>query len=911
MNPTTRLKSLFIAAAVLVTGLYCALGAAEKTVLLRNGQVITVSGETITGGDILIQGTKIAKVGKSLAAPPAAEVIDLDGRWVMPGIIDSHSHIAVEGEVNESGNLLTPEVDVRDVINPRDMNIFYALTGGVTSIHTMHGSANPIGGRGIVLKLRWGKSAADLDLCRTRRSRANGPWAKTPSGATCRGWARPATPGRGWASRNPSGRSSRWPRIIRRNGPITRRKPRPPRKAKGRSLLPCLRRRTTGSRAVAEILSGKLWVRCHAYQSEEMLSIMRLCKEYGVKLVCFEHGLEGYRITNELVQHGVAISTFADFWAYKWEAYNTMPQAAALCAERGVLVALNSDDPERMRHLFNDAAKTVRFGGATEDEAIRMLTINPARILGVDKWVGTIEPGKDADLAVFSRHPLDPFTVCEMTMVDGTVVFDRAKYLAEQKKAEDGAKPKKEPEEKPGAPPDKGLGTISPFPPGPREPVPSVPPSAEPTGPPPLRGASGNTVPSPLSKAAAAGSGGLFIRNAKVVPVIGETMEGADIMIEGGKIKAVGKGLPQPADAEVIDASGMFVYPGFIDAYSRYGLAEIDSISSTTDFREMGRENPELRVAWAINPHSVHFGTGRVTGTTTALVAPAGGTFPGISALVKMDGWTLPEMAVKEAATSLINFPMTPRPPKEGAAAQKEAGEDVTSKLVEKISDYLKEARRYLELRNLAAADPGVKAPEHNPKYEALEPVLAGTLPVVISVEKAKDIELAIKFVREEKLKAIFRGCAQGFKVADKIKQSGIPVIIDSLYTGPSEPEDGYDAPYRNVVELAKAGVQFAFSSGGDPAQGKDLPYHAAKAVAFGLPREEAIRALTINPATILGVSDRLGSIEAGKDADLIIASGDPLDAKTEVKQLVINGRAIDMSNWWETLYDKFKKRPE
>jgi imidazolonepropionase-like amidohydrolase len=292
-------------------------------------------------------------------------------------------------------------------------------------------------------------------------------------------------------------------------------------------------------------------------------------------------------------------------------------------------------------------------------------------------------------------------------------------------------------------------------------------------------------------------------------------------------------------------------------------------------------------------------------------VAPAGGTFPGISALVKMDGWTVPEMVVKEAATSFINFPMTPRPVGEGLTVQKEAKEDVTSKLVDKIREYLKEARRYLELKKLAAADPAVKAPEHNDKYEALAPVLDGTLPVIVSVEKAKDIELAIKFVQEEKLKAIFRGCAQGFKVAAQIKEAGIPVIIDSLYAGPSEPEDGYDAPYRNVVELARAGVLISFSSGDSPASGKDLPYHAAKAVAFGLPRDEAIKALTINPARIFGLADRLGSIEAGKDADLLIAAGDPLDFRTEVKRLVINGRAIDMSNWWETLYDKFRGRPE
>jgi len=403
----------------------------------------------------------------------------------------------------------------------------------------------------------------------------------------------------------------------------------------------------------------------------------------------------------------------------------------------------------------------------------------------------------------------------------------------------------------------------------------------------------------------------LFIKNATIVPVVGEKIENGSILVRDGKIQAVGKDLQAPEEAKVIDASGLFVYPGFIDSYSHFGLAEIGAIPSTTDYREMGKENPELRVAWAINPHSVHFGTGRVTGTTTALVAPAGGTFPGISALIKMDGWTFPEMAVKEVATSFINFPMTPRPPREGVAAQKEAAEEVTSKLVEKIRDYLKEARRYLELKRLAASDPSVKPPETNAKYEALGPVLEGNLPVIISVEKAKDIELAIKFVQEEKLKAIFRGCAQGYKVAEKIKEAGIPVIIDSLYVGPSEPEDGYDAPYRNVVELAKAGVLISFSSGDDPAQGKDLPYHAAKAVAFGLPHDEALRALTINPAKIFGVDNRLGSIEKGKDADLIIATGDPLDIRTEVKQLIINGRTIDMSNWWETLYQKFKGRPE
>jgi imidazolonepropionase-like amidohydrolase len=403
----------------------------------------------------------------------------------------------------------------------------------------------------------------------------------------------------------------------------------------------------------------------------------------------------------------------------------------------------------------------------------------------------------------------------------------------------------------------------------------------------------------------------ILIKNATIVPVVGDKIDLGGLLIENGKIKALGKSVMAPEGTLVIDAAGMFVYPGFIDSYTHFGLVEIGAIGSTVDYREMGKENPELHVSWAINPHSVHIGTSRVNGTTCALVAPTGGTFPGISALIKMDGWTVPEMTVKETATSFINFPMTPRPMGEGVSVQKESKEDVTSKIVDKIRDYLDEARYYLKLKKLAADNPSIVPPALNLKYEALAPVFDGSLPVIVSVEKAKDIELAIKFVQEQKIKAIFRGCAQGFKVADKIKQAGIPVIIDSLYTGPIEPEDGYDAPYRNVVKLAEAGVLICFSSGDDPALGKDLTYHAAKAVAFGMDRAEAIRALTVNPAKIFGVDNRIGSLEVGKDADLFIAAGDPLDHKTEFKQLIINGKPIDMTNWWENFYNKFKARPE
>ncbi len=419
---------------------------AENSILFTNGNIITVEGETIMGGDVLIKGSKIAKIGKGLKADSQTRVVDLDGMWMMPGIIDSHSHIAIEGGVNESGNLITSEVDIKDVIWPEDINIFYALAGGVTTIHTMHGSANSIGGRGIVLKLRWGKSAEEMifkgapptikwalgENPKQSNAFAIGParYPKTRMGVEAsirREFEKAKDYMQTWKDYDAASQLAKKKKMPA---------PLPPKK-------------DFRLEAIADTLEGKYWIRCHAYQAEEMLSIMKLCKEYGVKLVCFEHGLEGYRITNELVKYGVAVSTFADYWSYKWEAFKTMPHALALMSQRGVLTAVNSDDAERMRRLFLDAAKAIRFGGLSEIEAFKTITLNPAIILGIDKQTGTLAEGKDADLAIFNRHPFDSYTICEMTVVDGEILFDRAQYLEARKKAAEEKVKKEEAKKKP------------------------------------------------------------------------------------------------------------------------------------------------------------------------------------------------------------------------------------------------------------------------------------------------------------------------------------------------------------------------------------------------------------------------------------------------------------------------------
>lgn len=423
-----RIKTIFLLIFFLSICLY-----SDEVLLLKNANIITVTGKDIEGGDILIKNGKISALGKGIQAPKGVKIIDLTGKWVIPGIIDSHSHIAIEGGVNETGNLITAEVDVEDVINPEDISIFYALTGGVTTIHTMHGSANPIGGKGIVLKLRWGKSAKEMIF---KGAPKTIKWAlgENPKQSNFSIQGTPRYPTSRMGVEESIRKIFEEAKDYMRKWDDFNKKYKEWKEKKGKEKEPLPPKKDFRLETIADVLRGKLWIRCHAYQSQEMLSIMKLCDEYRVKLICFEHGLEGYKITKELVKYNVGVSTFADFWAYKWEAFHTLPYSAAMMAKNGVLVAMSSDDSERMRRLFSESAKAVRFGGISELEALKMITINPAKILGVDKWVGTIEVGKDADFAVFNRHPLDPYTICEMTIIDGEIYFDRAKYLEEIKK---------------------------------------------------------------------------------------------------------------------------------------------------------------------------------------------------------------------------------------------------------------------------------------------------------------------------------------------------------------------------------------------------------------------------------------------------------------------------------------------
>ncbi len=428
--------SLRLAGRVLALALAAVVPASAQTssapvTVIRNATVFTVSGDVIENGSVLIRNGRIAAVGASVDVPRGATEIDATGKFVTPGIIDAHSHIAIDGPVNESSLSVTSMVSVEDVLDPLDIDIYRGLAGGVTTSNVLHGSANAIGGKNAVIKLRWGRDARGL------------LFEGAPPGIK---FALGENPKR--SNRSSSGGDVRYPTtrmgvmdVIRqafvdaREYQDRRRRYETAVKAGDRTATPPARDLTL--EPLVEILEGKRLVHAHCYRSDEILQLLRLAEEFGFRIATLQHVLEGYKVADEIARHGAGASTFSDWWAYKIEAYDATPYNAALMAERGVLVSINSDSAEEHRHLNQEAAKAVKYGGMSEAEALKLVTLNPARQLRIDDRVGSIEVGKDADLVVFSAHPLSVYAVPELVFIDGQVYFDRAKDLAERREREE------------------------------------------------------------------------------------------------------------------------------------------------------------------------------------------------------------------------------------------------------------------------------------------------------------------------------------------------------------------------------------------------------------------------------------------------------------------------------------------
>jgi imidazolonepropionase-like amidohydrolase len=401
-----------------------------ESIVIRNAKIMTVTHGTVNGS-VVVKDGKIAAVGEKVMEPAGATIIDAGGQYVTPGIIDCHSHIAGDGSINEGSVSVSSMVDIRDIINPEDISIYRALAGGVTTANILHGSANAIGGQTVVLKMRWGRDAQQMLF------EGAAPGIKFALGENPKRAGNPVG-GRGAVTTTPA----RYPStrmgvedVIREA--FTEAKAYKAswddynaRVAKGEHPLPP--RKDLKLEPLKEVLEGKRFVHSHSYRADEILMLIRVADEFGFKIRTFQHVLEGYKVAKEIAAHGAGGSTFADWWDYKVEAADAIPYNAALMMKKGVIASLNSDDAELMRHLNTEAGKTMKYGGATEDEALAMVTLNPAKQLGIDNRVGSVDVGKDADLVIYDKFPLSDYAKVQKVLIDGTVYFDRDKEISAQ-----------------------------------------------------------------------------------------------------------------------------------------------------------------------------------------------------------------------------------------------------------------------------------------------------------------------------------------------------------------------------------------------------------------------------------------------------------------------------------------------
>lgn len=814
-------------------------------VLIRGATVLTLAGKTHPQADILVRGGKIRAIGTNLPAEPGVIVIEAAGMFVMPGIIDTHSHFAISGGINEATLSVVPEVRVRDVINSEDPQIYKALGGGVTTARLLHGSANVIGGQDAVVKMKYGTSAKQMLLADAPRGvkfalgenvkRTDGRFPNSRLGVEAvlvRAFTEARTYRKTWDDYERSKGSSE---------PL----PEP--------------RRDLRLEALADVLAGDLRIHSHCYRADEILMLLRVADRFGVKVRSLQHVLEGYKVAPEIAAHGASVSLFSDWWAYKIEAYDAIPYAARLLRDAGANVCLKSDDNELMRHLNQEAAKLVKYCGFTPEEALHTITLNAARQLGLDSRLGTIEVGKDADFAIFNGHPLNSYARCEMTLVEGEVFFRRAEKLVPFNPAK--------------AEPAKLAAKFLPVPELPKGTYALTGGTIHQPGKPPFRG---------------------------TVVVDAATGKITDVLRpDQRKVYAV--------DPHVVDCTGLHIYPGMIDAGTVLGLVEIDSARETNDSREGGDFQPDLRASIGINPDSELIPVTRANGVLAAVTRPTGSLVPGQGALINLAGWVPAEMVIVDPITLHVEYPGE-RPVRGfGPNTLFNEGESpaVRFRREQKLNN-LKElfaaARRYD-----AAKKAGLQTPP-DPRLEALVPYARGEKPVVITADKKADIVAALKLADDLKVQPIISGGIEAWKVAGELRRRNVPVILGPVMALPRGAGERYDAAYASAAKLHDAGVRFCIRSSGSH-NARNLPYEAAMAVAHGLPPEEGLKAVTVYPAQILGVASQIGTVEAGKRANLVVTNGDILQASTQVLGLFVDGRPYEPTNKQTRLYDKYRKR--
>jgi imidazolonepropionase-like amidohydrolase len=790
-------------------------------------------------GDLWVEDGRIRALGEKLAFPPELSVLDGAAWHLAPGAIDTHSHMAISRGVNEGTFSITADVDMTDVVDAEDIGLYRALAGGTTLIQILHGSANTIGGRSELLKLR-GRAARAEDL----RFEAGPQGIKFALGENPKrsNWGAPG-------QRFPGTRLGVEALLYRA---FERAREYQAEWAAHAALVergedPLPPRRDVRLEALEGVLSGRLVVHAHSYRADEILMLLRAARHFGFKVGTLHHALEAFKVAREIAANGSGISTFSDWWAYKVEAYEAVPSNAALLIEAGAQASIKSDSDELVRHMYHEAAKSVGYAAMDPVAALRLVTLNPAEQLGVADRVGSLEVGKDADLAVLDGDPLGVRSKVLLTFVEGRLVFERRDAF--------------------------GLA------------------EAPPPAPPAVAGA-----------ALAVEEGAwMAIVGATIHTGAGEVIEDGTLLVSGERIAALGRGLELPRGATRIDAAGMHLYPGLIGLGTSLGLAEIGAVRATDDTIEMGGDQPDLSVASSINADSAHIGVTRFNGMTRAQSIPRSfGAIAGRSAVVRLAGDTWEEMLYRQDDMLHVGFP---RQDPEAEGERKERQERQLRGLRTRF-EAAQQYGRIVEERRSA----GLPPPPFDPRAEALAAYALGQGRVALHADDAHTILAALRFAKDLKLDAVLYGARQAYKVLPALREAGLPVVYGPVLDLPSDGFAPYDAPYATPALLARAGVPFAIFTNQDE-NPRNLCYHAGFAAAFGLSDEEALRAASLYPARILGLEHELGSLTPGKRADLVLVRGEIFEPTARVERVWIDGRETSLENHQTRLTERFRAR--
>jgi imidazolonepropionase-like amidohydrolase len=413
-SPVAGRVLLVTAVLIALVTLTSAATAADEFVI-KNAKIMTASHGTIANGSIYVKNGKIAAVGATINAPASATVIDAGGKIVTPGLIDSHSHMALGDDINEATSPIVPHMMMIDAFDPSDKAVYRALAGGVTSALLLHGSADMIGGQSVMMKTKYGASREQMLF---------------PDAPRIIKFASGENPKRVFGGRNmlPSTRMGNFAvlrQALQEAKEYKAEWARYNEKVKSGDKTATPPKRDLKNEALTELLDGKIMVHAHTYRADEFLTEMAIAKEYGYNLRAFVHGLEAYKVCGKLAENHVGLTTFSDWWGYKYEAWDAIPYNAVMCMRKGVVVAINSDSNDYIRRLNQEAAKLIRYGGATEDEALQTVTLNAAWMMGIQDRTGSIDNGKDADLVIWDGHPLSSYGVPNKVFIDGQLFFDR------------------------------------------------------------------------------------------------------------------------------------------------------------------------------------------------------------------------------------------------------------------------------------------------------------------------------------------------------------------------------------------------------------------------------------------------------------------------------------------------------